>query len=175
MPVWAGIPADPVRLEPIWLPVRRSPVPASAASLGAGLTRDRRTVGEPTQLSANRTARRVAVISMHTSPTASLGQNANGGLNVYVREICAAFSDRGIASDVFTRRGPIDPGMESLAPNSCVIYLPAGRGIDKYDLYEQVPAFANQVFAFAQREGLAYDMLFSHYWLSGEVACLLTP
>src|SRR5256885_13258241 len=119
--------------------------------------------------------RRIAVISMHTSPTASLGQNANGGLNVYVREICAAFSDRGIASDVFNRRGPIDPGMESLAPNSCVIYLPAGRGLDKYDLYDQVPAFANQVFEFAQREGLAYDMLFSHYWLSGEVACLLRP
>jgi D-inositol-3-phosphate glycosyltransferase len=112
---------------------------------------------------------------MHTSPTASLGQNANGGLNVYVREICAAFSDRGIASDVFTRRGPTDPAMESLAPNSCVIYLPAGRGLDKYSLYDQVPAFANQVFDFTQREGLDYDILFSHYWLSGEVACLLRP
>jgi D-inositol-3-phosphate glycosyltransferase len=112
---------------------------------------------------------------MHTSPTASLGQNANGGLNVYVREICAAFSDRGIASDVFTRRGPTDPAMESLAPNSCVIYLPAGRGLDKYSLYDQVPAFASQVFDFTQREGLDYDILFSHYWLSGEVACLLRP
>jgi len=112
---------------------------------------------------------------MHTSPTASLGQNADGGLNVYVREICAAFSDRGIASDVFTRRGPTDPAMESLAPNSCVIYLPAGRGLDKYSLHDQVPAFANQVYDFTQREGLDYDILFSHYWLSGEVACLLRP
>ena len=65
--------------------------------------------------------------------------------------------------------------MESLAPNSCVIYLPAGRGLDKYSLYDQVPAFANQVFDFTQREGLDYDILFSHYWLSGEVACLLRP
>jgi len=112
---------------------------------------------------------------MHTSPTASLGQNADGGLNVYVREICAAFSDRGIASDVFTRRGSTDPAMESLAPNSCVIYLPAGRGLDKYNLHDQVPAFANQVYDFTQREGLDYDILFSHYWLSGEVACLLRP
>ncbi|HEY0831851.1 MAG TPA: glycosyltransferase [Candidatus Dormibacteraeota bacterium] len=132
-------------------------------------------MAEPTRLTSDRTARRIAVISMHTSPTASLGQNANGGLNVYVREICAAFSDRGIASDVFTRRGPTDPAMESLAPNSCVIYLPAGRGLDKYSLYDQVPAFANQVFDFTQREGLDYDILFSHYWLSGEVACLLRP
>jgi len=132
-------------------------------------------VAETDRLVSDRTARRVAVISMHTSPTASLGQNANGGLNVYVREICAAFSERGIASDVFTRRGPTDPAMESLAENSCVIYLPAGRGLDKYSLYDQVPAFANQVLEFAEREGFAYDMLFSHYWLSGEVACLLRP
>jgi len=132
-------------------------------------------VAETDRLISDRTARRIAVISMHTSPTASLGQNANGGLNVYVREICAAFSERGIASDVFTRRGAREPAMESLAQNSCVIYLPAGRDLDKYSLYGQVPAFANQVLEFAEREGFAYDMLFSHYWLSGEVACLLRP
>jgi D-inositol-3-phosphate glycosyltransferase len=112
---------------------------------------------------------------MHTSPTASLGQSANGGLNVYVREVCAAFSERGIASDVFTRRGPTDPAIESLAANSCVIYLPAGRELDKYSLYDQVPAFAGQILNFAEREAMGYDFLFSHYWLSGEVASLLRP
>ena len=56
---------------------------------------------------ANRLAtgrpRRIAMISLHTSPTATLGANANGGLNVYVREVCAAFSRRGVATEVFTR------------------------------------------------------------------------
>jgi len=112
---------------------------------------------------------------MHTSPTASLGRSENGGLNVYVRQVCAAFSERGIATDVFTRRGPSDPAIEYLAPNSCVIYLPAGRDLDKYALYEQVPAFAHQVMDFAEFEGASYDFVFSHYWLSGEVACLLRP
>lgn len=112
---------------------------------------------------------------MHTSPTASLGQSANGGLNVYVREVCAAFSERGIATDVFSRRGPGDPAIEYLAPESCVIYLPAGRDLDKYALYDQVPAFAHRVLDFAKFEGASYDFLFSHYWLSGEVACLLRP
>jgi D-inositol-3-phosphate glycosyltransferase len=120
-------------------------------------------------------ARRLAVISMHTSPTASLGQNANGGLNVYVREVAIAFSERGIATDVFTRRFPDDPEAEQLAPLSRVIYLPAGRGLDKYSLYEQVPSFARQIAAFADRDRLSYDLLFSHYWLSGEVACVLRP
>ena len=98
----------------------------------------------------------------------------NGGLNVYVREVANAFSDRGIATDIFTRRqSPDDPAIESLAPLSRVIYLPAGRSLDKYSLYEEVPAFAAGIRAFAEREHLTYDMLYSHYWLSGEVACLL--
>jgi D-inositol-3-phosphate glycosyltransferase len=113
---------------------------------------------------------------MHTSPTASLGQNGNGGLNVYVREVCSAFSDRGIATDVFTRRqSPDDPTIESLAPLSRVIYLPAGRSLDKYSLYNEVPGFAAEIRSFAEREKLQYDLLYSHYWLSGEVACLLRP
>lgn len=120
--------------------------------------------------------RRIAVISMHTSPTASLGKNANGGLNVYVREICSAFSERGIATDIFTRRQSFDePEVESVAPLARVVYLPAGRGLDKYSLYEEVPSFAAKVLEFANRERLTYDLLFSHYWLSGEVACLLRP
>ena len=125
---------------------------------------------------SDRAPRRIAVISMHTSPTASLGQNANGGLNVYVHEVATAFSDRGIATDIFTRQqSPDDPAIEPLAELSRVIYLPAGRGLDKYSLYNEVPAFASQVLDFAEREGISYDLLFSHYWLSGEVACLLRP
>ena len=113
---------------------------------------------------------------MHTSPTASLGQFAAGGLNVYVHEVAAAFSDRGIATDIFTRKqSPDDPDVEPLAPLSRVIYLPAGMGLDKYTLYSEVPAFARRMLTFAAREDIAYDLLFSHYWLSGEVACLLRP
>jgi D-inositol-3-phosphate glycosyltransferase len=120
--------------------------------------------------------RRIAVVSMHTSPTASLGQNANGGLNVYVRQVASAFSDRGIATDIFTRKqAGEDPDIELLARHSRVIYLPAGKGLDKYSLFGEVPSFANRIVDFAARENIAYDLLYSHYWLSGEVACLLRP
>src|ERR1700674_558048 len=113
---------------------------------------------------------------MHTSPTASLGQNGNGGLNVYVREVSSAFSDRGIATDIFTRRqSPEDSAIETLAPLSRVIYLSAGRSLDKYSLYNEVPGFAHEIRSFAEHEQLEYDLLYSHYWLSGEVACLLRP
>ncbi len=134
-------------------------------------------MAEPTRLIDDRAAsRRIAVISMHTSPTASLGQNANGGLNVYVREICTAFSERGIATDIFTRKQSIDdPNVEHLAALSRVIYLPAGQGLDKYSLYNEVPSFAGRILEFAAGENISYNLLYSHYWLSGEVACLLRP
>lgn len=134
-------------------------------------------MAEATPILGDPTARRrIAVISMHTSPTASLGQNANGGLNVYVRQVASAFSNRGIATDIFTRKQSAeDPDVEVLAPHSRVIYLPAGKGLDKYSLYDEVPSFANRIVNFAARENIAYDLLYSHYWLSGEVACLLRP
>ena len=139
--------------------------------------RGRPTVAEVTELVPDRAARmRIAVISMHTSPTAPLGQSANGGLNVYVREICSAFSDRGIATDVYTRRqSSDDPDTEQLAPLSRVIYLPAGRGLDKYSLYREIPDFAARIVEYAADHDLTYDLVYSHYWLSGEVACLLRP
>jgi D-inositol-3-phosphate glycosyltransferase len=134
-------------------------------------------VAEATRLTSDRTARRrIAVISMHTSPTGSLGQDGNGGLNVYVREVCTAFSERGIATDIFTRKqSPDDPDVESLAPLSRVIYLPAGRDLDKYSLFNEVPAFAAAISDWTISERMQYDLLYSHYWLSGEVACLLRP
>ena len=113
---------------------------------------------------------------MHTSPTAPLGQSANGGLNVYVREVCTAFSDRGIATDIYTRvQSSDDPKVEQLAPLSRVIYLPAGRNLDKYSLFREVPQFAAAIQEHAAAEEIQYDLIYSHYWLSGEVACLLRP
>src|SRR5437879_13181564 len=70
---------------------------------------------------------RAGVICLHTTPTAALGHSANGGLNVYVREVCAALGRRGVATDVFTRRTRADgPETEPLGPLGRVVYLPAG-------------------------------------------------
>jgi D-inositol-3-phosphate glycosyltransferase len=115
------------------------------------------------------------MITMHTSPTATLGQNANGGLNVYVRELCTLLSCRGVATDVFTRRPDSHgPEIEELAPLSRVVYLPAGPAdLDKYRLLDHVPGFTDAVQGFVRRSGLHYDLIYSHYWLSGLSACTL--
>ena len=131
----------------------------------------------PAPAPLNRRLERVAFISLHTSPTASLGRSANGGLNVYVREVCAQLAALGVACDVFTRRSsPEDPPSERLAPGVRVVYLPAGpQGADKYQLFDHVEAFAEQVAAWAARAGSRYDAIYSHYWLSGAAACSLRP
>jgi D-inositol-3-phosphate glycosyltransferase len=115
------------------------------------------------------------MITLHTSPTATLGHNANGGLNVYVRELCTRFSECGVATDVFTRcLGPDCPDEEQLAPLSRVVYLPAGPyDTDKYRLLEEVPAFTDAVQDHVAASGLRYDLIYSHYWLSGLAACSL--
>lgn len=127
------------------------------------------------QVQPARRLKRVAFISLHASPTASLGRRANGGLNVYVREVCAGFAAGGVASDVFTRHSsPGDPASERLGPLVRVVYLPAGPPeAGKYELVDHVDRFAEEVAAWVARRGLRYDALYSHYWLSGAAACTL--
>jgi D-inositol-3-phosphate glycosyltransferase len=119
-----------------------------------------------------RAGRRIAILSLHTSPTAFLGQRQAGGMNVYVHELCSAFSDRGVATDVFTRcQRPDDPVVESLAPLSRVIYVPAGSPeLDRYGLLQGTTGFARRIARHLQVEGLDYDLIYSHYWLSGVAA-----
>ena len=109
---------------------------------------------------------------MHTSPTAALGVSANGGMNVYVQQVCQAFSGCGIATDVFTiRRDADDPMLEQMAPLSRVAHMPLpGADADTYSLLSSVDEFADGVLEFAAREGIEYDLVYSHYWLSGLVA-----
>lgn len=107
---------------------------------------------------------------MHASPLARLGEGGNGGLNVYVRDICRALGELGVSTDVFTRV-PADrrAGIEILGGRSRLIKVPAGdKDLDRYGLAEAVPAFVSMVsvLAVAQR----YDLLYSHYWLSGIAA-----
>jgi D-inositol-3-phosphate glycosyltransferase len=93
-------------------------------------------------------------------------------MNVYIREVSSAFSDCGIATDVFTRRvGADDPEIERMAPLSRVVYLPAGHDhSDKYQLQHHVGEFASRALAYIEENQLEYQLLYSHYWLSGLVA-----
>ena len=118
--------------------------------------------------------RRVAMLSVHTCPLATLGGKETGGMNVYVRDLAREFSRRDIAVDVFTRsQNPHLPHvMHKLGVNGRVVHIPTGpeEPYDKNKVFEYLPEFTAGVLRFARDEGIAYDVIHSHYWLSGWVA-----
>ena len=127
-------------------------------------------------MSAVPKVRRVAMLSVHTSPLEQPGTGDAGGLNVYVVEVSKWLARRGIEVEIFTRMtdGAL-PIQSELAPGVHVRNVIAGpfEGLGKEDLPGQLCAFAQGVMrAEAARPEGWYDLVHSHYWLSGQVGWL---
>ncbi|MCW2616812.1 MAG: UDP-N-acetylglucosamine [Frankiales bacterium] len=120
--------------------------------------------------------RRVAVLSVHTSPLEQPGTGDAGGLNVYVVETSKRLADLGVEVEVFTRATRSDlPAVVELVPGVTVRHLTAGpfEGLSKDDLPAQLCALTSGVLrAEAAHEPGWYDVVHSHYWLSGQVGWL---
>ncbi len=115
------------------------------------------------------------MLSVHTCPLATLGGKETGGMNVYVRDLSRELSRRGIAVDVFTRlQNPALPRISTgrLGEVGRVIHIPAGpeRPYNKNLVFDHLPEFVQRVGNFAMQDDLGYDLIHSHYWLSGWVA-----
>lgn len=118
------------------------------------------------------------MLSLHTSPLALLGGRETGGMNVYVREVSRALAEAGILVDVFTRRASTAvPEVQWIAPGARLIHVEAGPAerIEKEEMIPLTSTFAEGVDAFRAREGLRYDLVHSHYWLSVEAGDVLAP
>ena len=120
---------------------------------------------------------RVALLSVHASPLASMGGLKTGGLNIYVRELARELGRRGICVDIFTRRAYAEwPAVdETIGENVRVITIAAGPAapLTPDEQYEQLSEFTANLMAFATLNCLQYDVVYSHYWLSGWVAAKL--
>lgn len=119
---------------------------------------------------------RVAVLSVHTSPLAQPGTGDAGGMNVYVLQSALELARRGVDVEIFTRAtASTDPPVVRVAPGVLVRNVVAGpfEGLDKNDLPTQLCAFTAGVLrAEATHEPGYYDVVHSHYWLSGQVGWL---
>lgn len=117
---------------------------------------------------------RIAMLSVHTCPLAMLGGKKTGGMNVYVRDLSRELGRRGLPVDVFTRSQDdcVPHVSHDLGYGGRVIHVPAGpeRPIPLVEVGDYLDEFVQGVLAFAAGEGLRYDILHSHYWLSGLVA-----
>jgi D-inositol-3-phosphate glycosyltransferase len=99
-------------------------------------------------------------------------------MNVYVRELARELGRRGVAVDVFTRwREKDDPRIQQLGDHARVIHIPSGpMGYwPKMDVYDHLDEFTAKVDEYVGDQGLRYDLIHSHYWLSAEVARSLAP
>jgi D-inositol-3-phosphate glycosyltransferase len=119
---------------------------------------------------------RLALLSFHGCPVARLGEKDTGGMNVYVLQLAREFARRGISVDVFTRaHDPADPRIVELEAGARVVHLNAGPyAAAKQDLFGYIPAFLSELSSFQRSEGARYDLVHSHYWLSGRVGMTLS-
>ncbi len=133
----------------------------------------------PARLSAIRRAplpRRIAVLSIHTSPLDQPGTGDAGGMNVYVVETARRLAESGIEVEVFTRAtSSALPPVVELSPGVTIRHVTAGpfEGLLKQDLPGQLCAVTAGVMrAEAARPEGWFDLIHSHYWLSGQVGWL---
>jgi len=120
--------------------------------------------------------RRVAVLSVHTSPLEQPGTGDAGGMNVYVLQTALCLAQRGVEVEIFTRATSSSaPAVVRPAAGVVVRNVVAGpfAGLDKDELPAQLCAFTAGVLrAEARHDAGYYDLVHSHYWLSGQVGWL---
>lgn len=113
----------------------------------------------------------IAMLSYHTCPLAVLGGKNTGGMNVYVRELTRFLGRVGVHVDVFTRSQDehIPQVSHDLGYFNRVVHIPAGpeRFLPKAELPGYTQDFARRILTFAEKKGVQYDLVHSHYWLSG--------
>jgi D-inositol-3-phosphate glycosyltransferase len=112
----------------------------------------------------------IAMLSIHSSPIGDLGTQDTGGMSVYIRELAKELGRRGHRIDIFTQhnKGQHDSIID-LHDNVRIIHLTGGTGgnITKSSLYAVLPQFFHELESFRIKEKTEYDIIHSHYWLSG--------
>jgi D-inositol-3-phosphate glycosyltransferase len=117
---------------------------------------------------------RIAMISYHTCPLATLGGKDTGGMNVYVRELTRYLGRVGVHVDVFTRSQDehVPHILHDLGYGNRVVHIPAGpeRPLPRLQLASHLPKFSQHIIDFAIEKEIHYDLIHSHYWMSGLAA-----
>ncbi len=120
--------------------------------------------------------KRVAYLSLHSCPLQQPGSGDAGGMNVYIRELGMAMAGRGIEVVVFTRRNDEPtPEVVEVVPGFDVVHIDVGPPVHLpiSELHGLVGEFAEETLAWIDQHGESFDILHSHYWLSGWAGVLL--
>lgn len=119
----------------------------------------------------------IAMLSYHTCPLATLGGKDTGGMNVYVKEITRQLGTMGVHVDVFTRsqNEHVPHVLHDLGYGNRVVHIPAGPEypLPKKELITYIHEFVANIEYFADSKDIHYDLIHSHYWMSGLAAIAL--
>jgi D-inositol-3-phosphate glycosyltransferase len=124
-----------------------------------------------------KTLMNIAMLSYHTCPLAILGGKDTGGMNVYVRELTRFLGQINVHVDVFTRSQDehVAHVLHDLGYSNRVIHINAGPEVPlpRSELVRYIPDYYTGIRDFASRKGIHYDLIHSHYWMSGIAAGML--
>ncbi len=109
------------------------------------------------------------MLSIHSCPLGKVGGENTGGMSVYIRELAHELGRRGHLVDVYTRiHEPAHDEIAEIGQNVRLIHLKAGeKEIEKLAIYYYLDDFAHNLENFRKQNGPRYDLIHSHYWLSG--------
>ena len=114
------------------------------------------------------------MLSYHTCPLATLGGKDTGGMNVYVRDLTRQLGSMGVQVDVFTRSQDehVPHVLHDLGYGNRVVHIPAGpeSPVEKGELPQYIPQFVSEIRDFVNLKDVRYDLIHSHYWMSGLAA-----
>ena len=113
---------------------------------------------------------RIATVMVHTSPLDQPGIGDAGGMNIYVLESAQRMAAMGVSVDIFTRRtDPDAPDIVEISPGVRVRHFDCGHGtLTKEQLPIHISGLSQEFLRIMRTEN--YDVIHSHYWLSGKVA-----
>lgn len=114
----------------------------------------------------------LAMLSIHSSPIGELGTKNTGGMSVYIRELARELGSRGHRVDIYTKlNGSGSDQIIDLYPNVRLVHLSAGSNghAQKLTLYYYLADFLRALEKFKHQQDLNYDLVHSHYWLSGRL------
>lgn len=115
---------------------------------------------------------KIAMLSIHSDPIGELGSKDTGGMSVYIRELARELGGRGNCIDIYTRlQQDENKSVINLYDNVRLIHLgiPNGGSLSKLALYPYLSKFFRALEDFRMAENLSYDIIHSHYWLSGRL------
>jgi D-inositol-3-phosphate glycosyltransferase len=118
---------------------------------------------------------RIAMLCLHSSPFGELGTGDTGGMSVYVRELSQELGRAGHRVDIYTCADSETRGNRLfLSENVHLIHLDTGNGrpVTKDALYGHLPGVFQSLDTHISDRDICYDLVHSHYWLSGEVGRL---